>query len=62
MEVRNGGNVPGVAGQCACAEAAGVVNKIGDDDFDELEGQPGGRGRGRRGDLLEKTPRVHPPD
>ena len=46
VEMRNSGDVPGVAGLGARAEAAGIVDKIGDDNLDELEGEPGNRGRG----------------
>ena len=50
MEMRNSGDVPGVTGHGACAETACVVDKIGDDDFDDLHGKSGGGGRAcRRG-------------
>ena len=62
VEMRNSGNVPGAAGQGACVEAARVVDKIGDDNFDELKGEPGGGGRWCRRGLQKRTPCVHPPD
>jgi len=43
MEVRNGSDVPGVTGKGACAQTEYVVGKIIDDDFDDLQGEPGGR-------------------
>ena len=36
MEMRNGGDVPGVTGQGARAEVVLVVDEMGDDDFDYL--------------------------
>ena len=41
METRDGGDVPGVAGQGARTETALVIHKISDDPFDDLEGEPG---------------------
>ena len=43
MEVRNGGDIPGVTGPGACKETALVVDEMGDDHFDNLVGKPGGR-------------------
>ena len=51
MEVRDSSNVPGVTGQGACEEAAYVVGKIGDDNFDNFQRKFCGRGlRGNRRD------------
>ena len=44
VEMGNGGDIPGVAGHGACAKSAIVVDKIGDDIFDNLLGKPVGRG------------------
>ena len=41
MEMGNGGDVPGVTGQGACAETARIVDEMGDDHFDDLLGKPG---------------------
>ena len=38
MEMGNGSDVPGVAGQGACAETLYVVDQLGDDNFDDLQG------------------------
>ena len=38
MEMGNGSDVPGVAGPGACAETLYVVDQLGDDDFDDLQG------------------------
>ena len=46
IEVGSGGDVPGVAGQGACTEIVRAVDRMGDDYFDYLQGNPGGRGRG----------------
>ena len=56
VEMGNGGNVPGVTGQGACAETAHVIDQVRDDDSDDLEGKPGGRGRGRRRGLRGNAP------
>jgi len=55
VEKRDSGDAPGVAGQGTRAEAADVVGKIGDDDFDKLEGKPGSGGRVCRRDLQGRT-------
>jgi len=39
------GDVPGVTGQGACDESIHVVDKVGDDHFDDLGGKLGGGGR-----------------
>jgi len=44
MEVRNGGEIPGVAGQGAGEETGYVVDKMGNNDFDNSQGKPGSRG------------------
>ena len=56
VEMGNCGNVPGVTGQGACAETAHIMDQIRDDCSDDLEGKPGGRGRGRRRGLQGNTP------
>jgi len=45
MEIRDGGNVPGVTGQGTRQKAAGVVDEMGDNHFDELQWKLGGRGQ-----------------
>ena len=40
----------------ASAEAARVVDKMGDNNFDELEEELGGKRRGCRRDLQKRTP------
>ena len=56
MEMRNGGNIPGVTCQGARAETARVIYEIGDDHFDNLKGKLGGRRRVRCGGLWGNTP------
>ena len=51
MEVGNGGDVPGVAGQGACEETASVIDEMVDDHFNDLLGKFGGRRRTRCGNL-----------
>ena len=41
--MRDGGDVPGAAGQGAREEAGRVKGKIDDDRLDDLLGDPGGR-------------------
>ena len=43
MEMGDGGDVPGMAGQGAREETGCVKGKIGDDGVDDLLGDPGGR-------------------
>ena len=43
MEMGNGGDVPGVTGQGACAETVFVVEMC-EDDLDDILGKPGGEG------------------
>ena len=43
VEVGNGGDIPGVAGQGAREEAACVIDKMDDDDVDDFLGKFGGR-------------------
>ena len=62
MEVRNGGDVPRVAGQGACAETAFVIDKIGDDYFNDLLWEPSGRGRACGRSLQGSTTRTHSPN
>ena len=56
VEVRDGGNVPGATDQRACEEIGFLVDKIGDDRFDDLQGKPGNRGPGCRMGLRRCTP------
>ena len=42
MEMGGGDDIPGVTGQGAHAEIMLVVDKMGDDDFGDLQGKPGG--------------------
>ena len=44
MEVRNSGDVPVVTGEGTCEKAGHVIGEIGDDSFNNLQGEPGGRG------------------
>ena len=44
MEVGNGSDVPGITSHGACAKAVHVIEEIGDDDLDKLQGKPCGRG------------------
>ena len=55
-EVGNGGNVPGITGQGACAEVGRIVGKMGGDNFDDPQGKPGGRGRACGRGLWRSTP------
>jgi len=45
MEMRDGGDVPGVTGQGAGQKAAGVVDEMGDNDLDDLQWKLGGCGQ-----------------
>jgi hypothetical protein len=45
MKVTDGGDVPGVASQGACEETVRVVDKVGNDHFDDLLGNLGEGGR-----------------
>jgi hypothetical protein len=56
MEMRNSGDVPGMASQGARAETAHVIDEVDDNNFNDLQGKPGGRGRGRRRHLRRNTP------
>ena len=40
MEMRDSSDIQGVAGQGTRSETAGVVDNIGDDNFDDLLGKP----------------------
>ena len=44
MEVRDRGNVPGVAGQVTCQKTGCVKDEIGNDDFDNFQGKLSGCG------------------
>ena len=56
VEVGSGSSVPGMTGQGACAETVHVVEKVVDDDLDELKGKPCGRGRACHRGLQESAP------
>ena len=56
VKMRNGGDVPGVTGQGACAETGYVIGKASDDDFDHLQGKSGGRERACRRGLRTYSP------
>ena len=56
VEMRHGGDIPGVTSQGACAETAYVIGKIDDDHFDDLLGKPGSGGRVRRQGPWRGTP------
>jgi hypothetical protein len=43
VEMGNCGDIPGVAGHGTCARSAIVVDKIGEDIFNDLLGKPVGR-------------------
>ena len=45
MEMRDGGDVPGVTGQGTGQKAAGVVDEMGGNDLDDLQWKPGGCGQ-----------------
>jgi len=47
MKVRDGGHVPRAAGRGTCEKSAPVVDKVGYYRFDDLQGKPDSRGRGR---------------
>ena len=57
VEMRNGGDVPGVASQAAGAKAEQVIHKVSDDDLDDLLGELRGGGRACRGVPLKDAPR-----
>lgn len=44
MKARSGDDVPGVASQGTCAEAAHVIHKVSYDHFDDFMGKYGGGG------------------
>ena len=60
MEVGDGGDIPGVTGQGARAEAARVVGEMGYDHSHDLRGMPGGGGGGGRGGLRRSAFGTHP--
>ena len=62
MEMGNGGDVPGVAGQGACAETVFVVDEMCEDDVDDILGKPGGEGWTCRRILWRWTRRRRFPD
>ena len=56
IEMRNSGDVPSVTGRGACAETVRVVDKIGDDQLNDLHRKSVCRGRVRRRGLRRNTP------
>ena len=56
MEMRNGGDVPRVTGQGACAETELVVDQVSDDDLNDVLRKAGDRGRGCGGSVRRRTP------
>ena len=51
MEVRDGGDVPGITNQGAREEAGSVIDKVGNHHLDDLQGKFDGRGRARIRDI-----------
>lgn len=64
IEVRNGGDVPGIAGQRASAKTVHVhvIGNISDNHFCGLQGKQGGGGRGCNGSLSRGASRSRSPD
>ena len=62
MKVTDGGDVPGITGGAACAEAERVVEKMADDNFDDFLGKPVGRGWACGSGLRGYSSRADPPD
>jgi hypothetical protein len=62
MKMRDGGGVPGVAGQGACTEAARVVDETSDDHFDDVLGNPCDKIQMCRRSVRRSTSRAHPLD
>jgi hypothetical protein len=56
--MRSCGDVPRVTGRGACTEAMLAIDKMGDVDFDGLQGRPGGRGE-RVVEFPAETPTEH---
>ena len=56
MEMRNGSDVPRIAGQGARAETVHVVDEISDDHFDKFLGQPRGKRRAHCRGLRRRVP------
>ena len=56
MEVRDGGDVPGIKNHGGCEESALVVDKICDNRFNDLLGMLDGRGWQR---LQKSSPEAH---
>ena len=44
MEMRSSGDAPGVTGQVAGAETGHIIDEVGDDHLDDLQGKSGGWG------------------
>ena len=51
MEMRDRGDVPGITGEGACKEAACIIDKMGDDHFNDLQGKFCGGRRACDGNL-----------
>ena len=62
VEMRKGGDVPGVASQAARAKTEHVIHKVSDDHLDDLLGNPGGSGQTCHGAPLKDAPRKHSPN
>ena len=62
MKVGDSGDVPGVTGQGACDETGLVIDKMSDDHFDDLLGEPGGRGWGCQRNVVRIIRRTRAPD
>lgn len=62
MEMGSGDDVPGVTGLGACEEAACIIDKVGNDHFDDLLGESRGRGRACHRGFWRNTLRTQSPD
>ena len=62
VDMRNGGDVPGITGQGTRKEAVRVIEEMGDDHFDDLLGQPDDGGRLCHRSLWRSTFRERSPD
>ena len=62
MKVRNGGHVPGAAGHRTREKTARVIDKVGYNHFDDLQGKSDSRGRACRGSLRRSIRETHFPD
>ena len=62
MEVRNGGDVPGVAGEGTRKEIVFVIDEMSNDHLNDLVGKAVGGGRGSWGRVWRGTTRTEFPD